>query len=77
GTGVTSLPSSLDLHMDVLASALQHGCCVLSRSFFMYLVLKLFTCPSRQELLYNVFSHCAILFYKKKKLLLFEVIFAK
>jgi len=43
----------------------------------MYLVLKLFTCLSRQELLYNVFSHCAILFYKKKKLLLFEVIFAK
>ncbi|WP_249652075.1 hypothetical protein, partial [Lysinibacillus sp. D4A1_S13] len=63
-----------------IITRLAHGCagfCVLSRSFFMYLVLKLFTCPSRQELLYNVFSHCAILFYKKKKLLLFEVIFAK
>ena len=32
GTGVTSLPSSLHLHMDVLESALQHGCCDLSRS---------------------------------------------
>ena len=46
GTGVTSLPSSLDLHMDVLASALQHGCCVLSRSsiilsFKIHKVLKL------------------------------------
>ncbi|MCT6935131.1 MAG: hypothetical protein M3Z79_22295, partial [Lysinibacillus fusiformis] len=58
GTGVTSLPSSLDC-------------------FIMYLVLKLFTCPSRQELLYNVFSYCAILFYKKKKLLLLKDIFVK
>jgi len=39
------------------------------------IVLKLFICPSRQELLYNVFSHCAILFYKKKNLLLFKDIF--
>jgi len=42
----------------------------------MYFVLKLFTCPSRQELLYNVYLENATLFYKKKKLLLFEDIFA-
>jgi len=41
----------------------------------MYVVLKLFTCPSRQELLYNDYQHIATLFYKKKKLLLFEDIF--
>jgi len=41
----------------------------------MYFVLKLFTCPSRQELLYNVYQHNATLFNKKKKLLLFEDIF--
>ena len=35
GTGVTSLPSSLHLHMDVLASALSHGCDVFSRRSFL------------------------------------------